>query len=83
MLVIAGEESTLVEGYIDISTEVAANAPVSTETTELNIKFTVFGVPLVIGVVDIGGNLVVALAFDGVAKSGAENAQVDYSFKAF
>ena len=83
MLVIASEESALVQVHIYISTEVTCNSPVCTETTELNIKFTVFGVPLVISVVCVGGNLVVALAFDGVAKSRAENAQVDYSFKAF
>ena len=78
MLVIAGEESTLVESYIDISTEVAANTPVGTETTKLNIELAVFGTPLVVGIVGICSNLVVVLVFNRIAESRTENAQVNY-----
>ena len=83
MLVIACEESALGEVHVDVCTEVAGHRPVGTEATELQVELAEFRIPLVVGIVGIGANLVEAERFpvailDLVAEGGRENAQVDY-----
>ena len=68
--------------HIHVCTEVTGNSPVRTEATELRTKIAETSVPLVLGVVGIGANLVEAevlavTVLDLVAKGRRENAQVD------
>ena len=88
MLVIASQESALGNVRIDVGTKVTCNRPVGTESAELCVEFSKSQIPLVVGVVGIGANLVVARGLavailDLVAECRRKDSQGNHSVKTF
>ena len=82
--VIAHPETALGEVLVEVGTEVGGLRPVGFPAAHFQVQLVIFSeIPLVVGPVEVGENLVVVLALDIVAEFRGEDTEHDEPVEAF